>query len=297
MFIIIDYSSRVKSGKMKRALLKAFGGAKKERTPEPEVTTSLSTSVSTPTLNQTSGITPSQSVQARVSQALNMSNKGSMDDSFVFENVSDTENDTPPSVRNKRSYDPPHQVSSELDMPPSPLRPKKSRSPSKRSINAHTSGPASPQFQLGDFQYVFENEDSDTDSPFSDVEAFDDFDEILNDSDNEMTEEDVNNAKMRTIARAASGVMLSKCYYVAKEILSTEETYVRKLRLLHVDFPEALEEASKRIGKVSVNNMTIFGSRLIDILLFSQSSQRMFLRGYSRTFLSCIRSMRVSDVS
>ena len=37
---------------------------------------------------------------------------------FVFENVSDTENDTPPSVRNKRSYDPPHQVSSELDMPP-----------------------------------------------------------------------------------------------------------------------------------------------------------------------------------
>ena len=252
---IVDYSSRIKSGKMKRAFLKALGVSKKDRTPEPDVTTSLSSSISTPTLNQTASITASQSVQARVSQALNMSNKGSLDDSFVFENVSDAENDTPPLVLSKRSYDASHRISSEFDAPISPLRPKKSKSPSKRSINAPASGPASgpasPQLKYGDFQYVFENEDSDTDSPFSDVEAFDDFDEILNDSDNEMTEEEVNKAKMRTIARAASGVTLSKCYYVAKEILSTEETYVRKLRLLHVDFPQALEEASKRNGKVS----------------------------------------------
>ena len=288
------YSSRVKSGKMKR-VLKAFGVGKKERTTEPDLSTSLSTSISSPVLNQTTSITTSQSVQARVSQALNMSNKGSMDDSFVFENASDTENDIPPLALNRESYDPSHKVSSEFDTPPSPLRPKKSKSPSKRSFNAHASGPTSPHFQYNDFQYVFENEDSDTDSPFSDVEAFDDFDEILNDSDNEMTEEDVNKAKMRTIARAASGITLSKCYYVAKEILSTEETYVRKLRLLHVDFPQALEEANKRNGKVSMNNITIFGSSLLecvitcDVSLFSQSFQRMFLRRYSLTFLSCIR--------
>ncbi|KAI6646682.1 FYVE, RhoGEF and PH domain-containing protein 6-like [Oopsacas minuta] len=236
-------SNEVKSGKMKRALLKALGVGKKERNSELDISTSLSSSISSPALsNEIPNLSSTQSVPARVSRALNM--KSSVDDSCVFENVSDTEADPDPGLLPKSSYDPSLQVSTELTS--SPVRHRSPKSPKKRSFNSNF--PVPPHFQNTDFQYVFENEDSDTDS-LSDVEAFDDFDEILNDSDNEMTEEDVDKAKMRTIARAASGITYSKCYYVAKEILSTEETYVRKLRLLHIDFSEALEEASKRNGK------------------------------------------------
>ena len=239
---------------MKRALLKALGVTKKGNNSEIDPSASLPVSLSNSVIAANSPeLTSLQSVPARVSQALNTEMGISNDDSLVFENVSDTEPDSRTELR-KLSYDSAKQnpqLAADVSSTDSPLRHKHSKSPSKRSLNSQQQpqSPSSPHFQYTDFQYVFENADSDTDS-LSDVEAFDDFDDILNDSDNEMTEEDVNKAKLRTIARAASGATLSKCYYVAKEILSTEETYVRKLRLLHVDFSEALEDAGIKNGKV-----------------------------------------------
>ena len=235
---------------MKRALLKALGVNRKDSNSEIEPMNSLPVSMSNPALN-TPILNSVQSVPAKVSRALNMANMGlSKDDSFVFENVSDTETDSRAEIA-KLSYEsakPRNQLPTDTSSTSSPMRHKHSRSPSKRSLNAQQP-PTSPRFQYTDFPYVFENAESDSDS-LSDVEAFDDFDDILNDSDNEMTEEDVKKAKLRTMARAASGVTSSKCYYVAKELLSTEETYVRKLELLHVEFSQALEEAGTRIGKV-----------------------------------------------
>ena len=242
---------------MKRALLKALGVTKKDSNSGIEPSTSLPVSLSNPAINAASPeLNSMQSVPARVSRALNMGL--SKDDSFVFENVSDTETESRAEVA-KLSYDSanqhtqlPAETSCSLN---SPLRHKRT-SPSKRSLNSQQ--PSTPtHFQYSDFPYVFENSNSDSDS-LSDVEAFDDFDDILNDSDNEMTEEQLNKAKLRTIARTASGAKLSKCYYVAKELLSTEETYVRKLKLLHVDFSHALEEAGTRNGKVRYLSMVFY---------------------------------------
>ena len=253
---------------MKRAFFKALGVGRKERSLDQDPASNLSTSISSPAITTDSPrFLSTQSVPAKVSLALNEDMKGAADDSFVFENPSDNEADPEPIPLTVISYDPDKprvQIDSDISGGLSPAKKSKNSKLTNKPSFTNLDAPSSPQnlYPYTDFPYVFENAESDTDSPISDVEAFDDFDQILDDSDNEMTAEEVNQAKMRTIARAASGITFSKCYYVAKEILSTEEAYVKKLHLVNCEFPEALKEAGKKFGKVRTQI-------LVSLLIFS----------------------------
>lgn len=189
----------------------------------------------------------------------------------MFENANQSESEDDGGNTSKSSNDDNinyHRIDSFDDLVsdtvPPPLPPKLSltdcnvncamREKSSQSQNGNSSSHNSSEA----FSFVYENlfgehhsYSSGSDQEGSDLEAFDDADELANDSDNEMTEEQLKAVKLKTIARATSNTAFSKCYYVAREILTTEEYYVKKLHMLLFDLGNAIDEANKKHSKVT----------------------------------------------
>ncbi|XP_074082706.1 FYVE, RhoGEF and PH domain-containing protein 6 [Macrotis lagotis] len=136
-------------------------------------------------------------------------------------------------------------------------------------------------------------EQGDLDLPLGDLHS--DEEEALNSSDEDASSDSSKGEPDSLEDKQGKGTgKRSKVYLIAKEIMSSEKVFVDVLKLLHIDFRDAVAQASRQLGKPVIEDRIL--NQILYYLPQLYELNRDLLKELEERMLNWIEQQRIADI-